>query len=467
MKSRKIYLMGICGTAMGALAGLLKEKGFEVVGSDDHVYPPMSDALKSLNIPILSPFSAQNLIESEPGSVVVGNVISKSNPEAQWALDSGIEYCSLPDALQKWIYPQSECLVVTGTHGKTTTSAMLAHALDGLKARLGFMIGGIPLDFGRGFRCPPEGKSYFVIEGDEYDTAFFEKSPKFLHYRPSSVILTSIEFDHADIYADLAAIKREFIKLVELIPKEGHLVANIGDENIRDVLANSQRSCELITYGAPQANLDIRSVRESKGEMHVHLRNFQEDLVIQTELSGHHNAMNTVAIFGLLRALGFEAEDISAQLKKFRGVKRRMEVVGKVGDVIVIDDFAHHPTAVKTTLEGAKARYPDHQIWALFEPRSATSATDLFQAEYAASFGAADRILFAPVGRKNLDNPLNTKLLAKTLKHRGKYGLACGSIEEMIRIVKDGISGKVVLLCMSNGGFGGIHQGLLNALVGE
>lgn len=464
MKKQKIYLMGICGTAMGALAGLLKERGHEVVGSDADVYPPMSDMLQSLNILILSPFSASNMEKMAPDAVVVGNVISKTNPEVAPMIASGRNYLSLPAALQKWVYPNSECLVVTGTHGKTTTSAILAHALEGLSAPVGFMIGGIPLDFGRGYRCPPEGKSHFVIEGDEYDTAFFEKSPKFLHYRPASAILTSIEFDHGDIYENLGAIKREFLKFIGLIPPSGFLVANIGDENVRDVLKCSNRKCQLITYGTPEADYPLPSTEESHGLLSLDIASEKKAWNVQSQLSGKHNALNLTAVFALLRALGFSGKAIAEQLSKFHGVKRRMEVIGREEEVVVVDDFAHHPTAVKTTLEGARARYPDHEIWALFEPRSATSSTNLFQSEYASSFGAADRILFAPVGRKKIANPLNIQQLAKELRQRGKYGQACGDIGEMIRIVKEEHPRKAVLLCMSNGGFGGIHQGLLKAL---
>lgn len=464
---KNIYLMGIGGTAMGSLACLLKAGGHRVVGSDQNLYSPMKEQLEAENITVFTPYAKENLTQT-PDLIVVGNVISKSNPEAQHMLEQKMPFTTLPSALRQFVYPQAKPLVVTGTHGKTTTSSMLAASLNQLKLPHGFMIGGVALNSGKSFKLPPSTtEAFFVIEGDEYDTAFFEKTPKFLHYDPLSIIITSIEFDHADIYSNLASIKNEFIKLIEKIPENGHVVACTDDPNVQDVLSASKCSATITTYGKNSSDFKLTDFSEDSQGIRYSLNHANQIFEIKLNASGEHNALNSAAVFALLSAHNVNPSHIASALSAYQGVKRRMEVKGSIDDNIVIDDFAHHPTAVKTTLKGAKQKYPDHTLWALFEPRSATSCQSIFQDDYAHSFEFADKILLAPVGRKKTSSSLDVNLLAKTLNASGKQTQACENIDEMIRIVLENRTGKNVFLCMSNGAFDDIHNRLLTALNGD
>ncbi|MEE4165344.1 MAG: UDP-N-acetylmuramate:L-alanyl-gamma-D-glutamyl-meso-diaminopimelate ligase, partial [Desulfocapsaceae bacterium] len=382
-----IHIMGICGTAMAALAGMLKEQGYSVTGSDLQVYPPMSDFLKQIGIHPYSGYQAKNL-QHKPDLVIVGNVITRVNPEAQALAESSIPYISMPQALEHFFISTRRSLVITGTHGKTTTSSMLASALHHLGADPTFMIGGILHAFKSNYRIG--AGPFFVAEGDEYDTAFFDKVSKFLHYRPEIAVITSLEFDHADIFQDLEAIKNSFRKFVSLMPADGLLIANTDDENVLQVIDNAP--CPVQSYGTGDScNWRLEAPRHCSGNTRFPLlyrdRMYNEITITYT---GIHNCMNATAVIAILHHLGFSRVDSAAALHDFNGVKRRQEIKGVVDDITVIDDFAHHPTAVRETLKALRQAYPHNRLIAVFEPRTNTSRRSFFQQEYISSFLSAD-----------------------------------------------------------------------------
>ena len=385
-----IHLMGICGTAMASLAGLLKDRGFKVTGSDLNPYPPMSTQLEKLGITIQKPYQASNL-NPRPDFVVVGNVISANNPEAQELLRLEIPYTSLPQALGEVIIADRASLVVAGTHGKTTTTSMLAWVTTQLKLKPGFLIGGIPKNFSQSFKNPEGG--IFVIEGDEYDTAYFDKVPKFTHYKPKHTILTSIEFDHADIYENLAAVKSAFAKLVGLIPKDGHLVCWGEDPNIAELMGRCQG--KLVTYGLKNGDYQAEVLdSKTKGFTEFAVWYKRKRLAqYKLQLSGEYNVLNATAVIALCHEMGWDIDIVRTALEKFEGVKRRQEILGEPGGILVIEDFAHHPTAVRETIRGIRKRYSERPLWAVFEPRSATSRRKIFQKDYAEAFSEAQHTL--------------------------------------------------------------------------
>jgi UDP-N-acetylmuramate: L-alanyl-gamma-D-glutamyl-meso-diaminopimelate ligase len=472
---KRIHLIGVAGTGMGAFAGLLKQAGYEVRGSDENVYPPMSDRLAEWGIEVRTPYAPENL-EPQADVVIVGNVIKKDNPEATAMRERGLEHVSFPDALGRLFLAERHSVVVAGTHGKTTTATLLAWVLWKTKRDPGWLVGGIPLGGaqsgmgGESFRLGAPGhKSPFVVEGDEYDTAYFDKGPKFLHYRPRSLLCTSLEYDHADIYPSVDAIVARFAELMAIVPSEGHIVLCAEEPHLMKARAQAPIRARVTTYGAGGA-YDARDfVEDERGVRAMVLLGDHEEGEIFLPMSGRHSLLNALGAYAVLAGLGLTHDEIALGFETFPGVKRRMEVRGEADGCLVIDDFAHHPTAVRTTLEGAKKRYGTaaggRPLWALFEPRSATSCRKIFQDDYARAFDAADRVLFAPAGRA-LDPAiaLDVPKLAADVSSRGRPATACASIDELVRLAAKEAPRGAVLLCMSNGGFGGIHDRLLEAL---
>src|SRR5439155_12603171 len=366
---KQIHLIGICGTAMASLAGMLAERGFTVTGSDAAAYPPMSDFLASLGIPVSQPFAIENL-NPTPDLVVIGNAISRGNVELEHILDQRIPFCSLPQLLHDEFLVGKEVLVVAGTHGKTTTTSMLAWIFHSAGLDPSFLIGGIAENFGSSFHLG-EGK-YFILEGDEYDTAFFDKGPKFLHYFPDSVILTSVEFDHADIYKDLDAVETAFKRLVNLVPRRGRIIAFDSGESTERALVRP--FCPVERYGmTPQATWQITNLKlEPARTSWSVFKDGQHWADFEFALAGEFNVWNATAAAALAANCGITKEEISAALKTFKSVKRRLEVRAQVNGITIIDDFAHHPTAIAGTLAALRSRYPSARLWAILEPRSNT-----------------------------------------------------------------------------------------------
>ncbi|MAV89788.1 MAG: UDP-N-acetylmuramate:L-alanyl-gamma-D-glutamyl-meso-diaminopimelate ligase [Bdellovibrionaceae bacterium] len=465
---QKVYLMGVCGTAMASLAGIFKEMGFQVAGSDQNVYPPMSTMLENLNIPIFNGYRAENLKEFQPDFVIVGNVISRSNPEAEYLLSQEIPYTSLPQAMGEFVIGSRDSYVVSGTHGKTTTSSLLAWVLESLGKEPGFLIGGLPLNFKSSFR-PPQ-KDIFVIEGDEYDTAFFDKVPKFVHYKPKHVILTSIEFDHADIYKDLDQILQAFRRLLELIPEDGTLVYNAQDKNIESLLKYCRG--QKVSYGFESGDytLSDRSNVLGRNQFRVFKKDGDKkrsvaDLALK--VFGPHNTMNALGVFALMHTLGFEQGAVLSALASFKGVKRRQEILLENKDYALIEDFAHHPTAVRLTIEAMKEKYPDRRLLAVFEPRSATSRRKYFQDQFEEAFSHADA-LFLSVPYEAAKIPegerFSSKEVVDHLKASGHEAFLGENAKELVSEIERYKSPGDVVLVMSNGGFDGIYGQLRSVL---
>ena len=461
-----IHLMGICGTAMASLAGILKDLGYKVTGSDQNVYPPMSTQLERLGIPIQLGFKKENL-QPRPDLVIVGNVISRNNPEAEALLATDIPYTSLPKALGDFAIGQRDSYVISGTHGKTTTTSLMAWVTDALQMGAGFLIGGIPLNYGLSFRAPTGNA--FVIEGDEYDTAFFDKVPKFIHYRPKHVILTSIEFDHADIYRDLDHVKQAFRQLLELIPADGTLVYNAEDANIRDLLPHC-RAGKKFGYGNSHGDFQMadRAVVEGRNQFAAVFRGERvADLALK--VFGEHNSLNALSVFAMAEARGWPRNKVLQALADFKGVKRRQEILGEEKGITVVEDFAHHPTAVDLTLKCMRERFPGRRLVAVFEPRSATSRRKVFQDDYARAFRSADLIYIAqPFDQTKIDpaNRFSTDELIQDLRRNGKTAESGVDTVDLLSKMAPSLRPKDVVLIMSNGGFDGIYQKLFAQLKG-
>ncbi|MBU0730372.1 MAG: UDP-N-acetylmuramate:L-alanyl-gamma-D-glutamyl-meso-diaminopimelate ligase [Proteobacteria bacterium] len=462
---KHIHLMGACGTGMGALAGMLIDSGYRVTGSDANIYPPMSDFLAGIGVALLSGYGPGNL-DPEPDLVVVGNVISAGNPEAVSLYDRGLPYVSFPQAMGHYFLKGKSSIVVSGTHGKTTTSSILATALDSAGLDPGFMIGGLVQAFGRNFNIG--SGDYFVIEGDEYDTAFFDKGPKFLHYQPQIAIITSIEFDHADIFDDLDSIKKAFRKLVEIVPTHGCIVACMDDPVVREIVAHAK--CPVKSYGTgPDQEWSLRNLVVSRsGTRFEVLKNGEPFVEVMTAMPGMHNALNSLAVIAVLDHIGVSPEKIAQGLKEFQGVKRRQEVRGIAKGVTVIDDFAHHPTAVEATLAALKGAYDGDRLIAVFEPRTNSSRRKIFQNAYVDVFGKADMVLIKePEPLKNIPESarFSSHQLVADLVHRHSANAQYFADTEAILnfLVKVVEPGDVVAI-LSNGGFDNIHERLLAML---
>lgn len=461
---KSIHIMGIAGTAMGSLAGMLKDAGYTVTGSDKAVYPPMSTYLEGLEIPVMEGFKAANL-DHKPDLVVVGNVVRAIYEEAATLVESELNYCSFPQLLGHLFLKEAHSVVVAGTHGKTTTTALTAWLLEYAGVKPGFLIGGVPGNFDRTARAGCG--SHFVIEGDEYDTAFFDKGPKFLHYRPRTAILTSIEFDHADIYRDLDHVKESFQKLVGIMPADGCLIAKWDDENVRAVAANA--ACRVWRYGPGQEwDGRIESVNTTKGTMRFSVLRSQSVVgTFESTMVGDHNLYNQVAAVAAAVSAGIDPTTLKGALSEFKGIKRRQEVIGEPGGMTIIDDFAHHPTAVKLTLESLRLRFGERRLWAIWEPRSATSRRNTFQNQYAESFGAADKVIIAkPYDQSGIpeEERFSEAKLVKDLCDRQIDASTLSTTSQIVAALAAQTQPNDVVAILSNGGFDGLHGNLLAAL---
>ena len=476
-QNKHIHLIGICGTAMASLAGMLKQRGFHVTGSDAAAYPPMSNFLEELGIPVAQPFDTRNL-DPVPDLVVVGNAISRGNVELERILDQRIPFCSLPQLLHDEFLRGREVLVVAGTHGKTTTTSMLAWIFHTAGMQPSFLIGGIAENFGSSFHLG-QGK-HFILEGDEYDTAFFDKGPKFLHYFPDAIILTSVEFDHADIYKDLDAVETAFKRLVNLIPRRGRIIAFDGaageaTESVSLQRCLSKAFSPVERYGSGAAadwkitNLKLEAGKTTWTVLHED-RPWAD---FEFPLAGEYNVWNATAAAAMASAYGISKEEISAALKTFKSVKRRLEVKAQVNGITIIDDFAHHPTAIAGTLKALRARYAGARLWAILEPRSNTLRRRVLQADLARSLAVADEIIVAGVFRSEAvpeDERLELPELATDIQNHGRPARLIANADEIIEIIAPEMRSGDVVAILSNGGFGGIYEKLparLRALAGE
>jgi UDP-N-acetylmuramate: L-alanyl-gamma-D-glutamyl-meso-diaminopimelate ligase len=457
---KHIHLIGICGTAMASLAGMLAERGFRVTGSDSAAYPPMSDFLSSLGIPIAQPFAAENL-KPTPDLVVVGNAISRGNVELEHVLDQRIPFCSMPQLLHDEFLRGKEVLVVAGTHGKTTTTSMLSWIFDYAGARPSFLIGGIAENFGRSFQLG-EGK-YFILEGDEYDTAFFDKGPKFLHYFPDSAILTSVEFDHADIYKDLDAVETSFKRLVNLVPRRGRIIAFDRGESVERCVTRA--FCPVERYGSSDtASWRIADLRfEAERTTWAVLRDGKPWSDFEFSLAGEYNVWNATAAAALASNYGIEAGVIAEALKAFKSVKRRLEIKAEIDGITIIDDFAHHPTAIAVTLNALRSRYPGRRLWAVLEPRSNTLRRNVFQKDLANSLAIADEIVIANVFKSESipeSQRLDVAAVAKDIEHLGRRARVINDVAGIINVAAPEMRPGDVVAILSNGGFDGIYEKL-------
>ncbi len=459
-----VHLMGICGTGMASLAGMLKKMGLHVTGSDQNVYPPMSDLLRSLAIPVMEGYDAKNL-ETSPDLVVVGNVITRQNPEAIALARKGLPYLSFPQAIRHFAIGDKRSIVISGTHGKTTTSSMVAWLLDRAGLEPAFMIGGIPNNFGLSFRL--SAGSYFVAEGDEYDTAFFDKGPKFLHYCPWTVVLTSVEYDHADIYRDLNHVKESFRKLIRMIPQDGLLIFN-ADDPVATELAKDA-ICPVSPYsmdGRGEWNGTYEMGEDGWVRLKVSNRG-KEVFDLKTLLYGRHNLSNLLAAVAVARFLEVPADAIAGAAETLQGAKRRQEVLGERRGVLAIDDFAHHPTAVRETIAAVKDRYRGRRLIAVFEPRSNSSRRSIFQEQYGQAFDRAEIILIPepplmekiPVGER-----FSSARLVEDLKTRGRDARYFPSTDKLLENLIEQTSEGDVVLFMSNGAFDRLPRRFLESL---
>ncbi len=468
MNPRHIHLLGICGTAMASLAGLLQQKGHRVTGSDQAAYPPMSDLLRSLAIPVFEPFGARNLSEMEPRPdlVVIGNALSRGNPELEAVLDERIPFTSMAQLVQEEFLRGRESLVVSGTHGKTTTTSMLAWIYE-VASRThpelapSFLIGGVAENFGSSFALR-EGRP-FIIEGDEYDTAFFDKGPKFMHYFPDALILTHVEFDHADIYSDLEAVKTAFKRLVNLLPRRGRIVAFDGAPNLRECVAKAMCPVEWYGLGA-DAHWQVRDMSHADGVTSwTVLRAGEPWAELRLPMAGEHNALNATAAAALAAGQGVPVEAIEEALHTFQSVKRRLEVRAVVGGVTVIDDFAHHPTAIRETLRALRAAYPSSRLWAVLEPRSNTLRRNIFERELVESLGLADRIVLAGVFKSEgipQHERLHPEQIVLALAQAGHEAAMYAHADDIVDAIAPELADGDVVAILSNGGFDGIYEKL-------
>ncbi|MEO6054909.1 MAG: UDP-N-acetylmuramate:L-alanyl-gamma-D-glutamyl-meso-diaminopimelate ligase [Chthoniobacterales bacterium] len=456
---RHIHILGICGTAMGAVAAALKEKGFVVTGSDDNVYPPMSTFLESKGIILKKGFRPEN-IPAEADLIVIGNAMTRGNPEVEAVLNRKLYYLSMPEVLKQFFLRGRHNLVVTGTHGKTTTTSLLTWIFEYAKLNPGYLIGGIPNNLGQG-ACLRDSK-HFILEGDEYDTAFFDKRSKFVHYLPELVIVNNLEFDHADIFENLDAIKTSFRRLLNIVPSEGLILLNADDANCIDVAKNCHAPIVEVGF-SPNAANHIRNPR------HTHDASFFELFGEEFEIPmlGEFNIRNAAMAVSAAHYYNVAIPTIREALKSFKGIKRRQEVRGEVRGITIIDDFGHHPTAIKQTLSGLRERYGAARIWAIFEPRSNTTRRAIFQNELPKAFEHADGVFIAQVARLDQlpeNDRLNPEKVIADIRAKGKEAYyEPGSTEIVAKLKPLAKTGDIVVV-FSNGGFDGIHTKLLTEL---
>jgi UDP-N-acetylmuramate: L-alanyl-gamma-D-glutamyl-meso-diaminopimelate ligase len=455
-----VHLIGICGTAMASLAGMLKQRGLRVTGSDAAAYPPMSGFLAALGIPVAQPYAEANL-KPRPDMVVVGNAISRGNPELEYVLDERIPMRSLPQVLQEYFLRGRQPIVVAGTHGKTTTTSMLAWIFETAGLKPSFLVGGIAENFNSSFGVR-QGR-HFIIEGDEYDTAFFDKGPKFLHYMPDSAILTSVEFDHADIYPDLNAVKTAFKRLVNLIPRRGLLVAWDGSPNVDECI--SRAFCRVERYGlSERADWQVRELRYEPGRTTwAVFRGGERWADFEFPLAGEYNVLNATAAAAMASGYGIAPETVLTALITFKSVKRRLEVKAEVNGVTIIDDFAHHPTAIAGTLRALRAAYPGRRLWVLFEPRSNTLRRKVFESNLIDSLALADQVVIAGVYRADAipeAQRLSVAAVVNGLAQAGKPARELPDADAIVAAIAPELRPGDVVAILSNGGFGGIYDKL-------
>lgn len=449
----KIHILGICGTFMGGIAVLARELGHQVSGSDSNVYPPMSTMLNDLGIKLTEGYDPLQL-QPAPDLVIIGNAMSRGNLCVEYVLDNGITYTSGPQWLSEYILRDKHVISVSGTHGKTTTSSMVAWILESAGLNPGFLIGGIPENFGVSARLG--AGHYFVVEADEYDTAFFDKRSKFIHYQAQTLIINNIEFDHADIFGDIADIRREFHRMVRIIPHRGLIVAHAGDQEIERVLAMGCWTPVEYFGATGTARWQAKPLQDDYAEFEVRVDS-QPAGMVRWNLIGTHNAENALAAAAAAAHVGINPGDSCAALAKFKNVKRRMECLAVIGDIAVYDDFAHHPTAIKTTIQGLRNKVGKQRIIAIMEPRSNTMRMGIHQDTLADAFSAADRVLFYQPADIEWNLAQHTAIL-------GDKSNVYHSIDEIIDATVTMAAAGDHILIMSNGGFGGIHQKLIKRL---
>jgi UDP-N-acetylmuramate: L-alanyl-gamma-D-glutamyl-meso-diaminopimelate ligase len=460
-----IHLSGICGTAMASLAGLLQLEGHRITGSDKAAYPPMSDLLRGLGIPIMEPYAEANL-EPKPDLVVIGNALSRGNPEIERVLDERIPFTSMAALLREEFLVGRESLVVAGTHGKTTTTSMLAwiyqtaaHETPAFEPS--FLIGGVAENFGSSFQLRPT--RIFIVEGDEYDTAFFDKGPKFLHYFPDALILTHVEFDHADIYVDLDAVKTAFKRLVNLIPRRGLIVAYDGSENVTECISHAL--CRVQRYGfSGNADWQIKNLRHESGLTRWEV--WHDNALwseLEMQMAGEHNALNATAAAALAFEQGVSKDAIQAALKSFKSVKRRLEVRAAIAGITIIEDFAHHPTAIRETLRALRSVYPQSRLWVVLEPRSNTLRRKVLEADLVASLRLADHVVLAGVYQQQRipdAERLHPEDVVQALNAEGPKAELLLDADAIVNGIAARLQPGDVVAILSNGGFDGIYEKL-------
>jgi UDP-N-acetylmuramate: L-alanyl-gamma-D-glutamyl-meso-diaminopimelate ligase len=472
IEAKHIHLIGICGTAMASLAGMLQLQGHSVTGSDAAAYPPMSDLLETLGISVMEPYGEKNL-EPRPDLVIVGNAISRGNVELEYVLDQRIPFRSMAQTVYEEFLTGRESLVVAGTHGKTTTTSMLAWIYETAARMRGehgpsFLIGGVAENFGTSFQLAP-GKS-FILEGDEYDTAFFDKGPKFMHYFPDAAILTHVEFDHADIYRDLEAVKIAFKRLVNLVPRRGRVVAFDGSENVSECVARA--FCKVERYGfADGSEWQLRDLTHRDGKTQWQVwRGGKPWQTLTLPLAGEHNALNATAAAALAAGQGIDDQAIVDAIASFKSVKRRLEVRAVERGVTVIDDFAHHPTAIRETLRALRAAYPQSRLWAVLEPRSNTLRRNIFERELVDALALADEVVLAGVFKQESipeAERLHPEAVVFALVERRRDAMLAANVEAIVDHIAMGAQPGDVVAILSNGGFDGIYEKLPARLAGQ
>ena len=464
-ESLRFHMVPIGGTAMVPLAALLTEAGHRVTGSDTVLYPPMSTLLEALRIPVAAGFSADH-IPPDTDRVIIGNAALKDNVEAAEALRRNLPVLSLPQAIREQLLPGKTSVVVTGTHGKTTTSALVSWLLLDAGRDPGFLVGGEMRNLQRGYRRG--AGPHFVLEGDEYNAAFFDRGPKFLHYEPKHLFVGNIEYDHADLFPDIASVVEAFRKVVALVPEEGVIVANGEDERVADVVGRARARVVRVALQDGAADFSAREIEfRPEGTSFLLVEGGRVAKNLFSPLAGLHNVRNTLGAIALTRGLGLSVEEIARSLPRFDGVRRRLEVKGEKNGLLVVDDFAHHPTAVAGTLSAARARWPGRRLWALFEPRSNTAGRKIFEEDYAEAFSRADALILAPVfhaKRLPAEAQMDREALSRRFREDGRPAFAPQAIEEIPEILRREARAGDVILLMSSGAFGGLPETLLDVL---
>jgi len=458
-QAQSFHFLGICGTAMGSVAAMLKDLGYRVSGSDENIYPPMSTFLEEKGIKIMAGYRTENL-PTDDTILVVGNAISRGNPELESALEQKKFYLSLPEVLKFYFLRKTHNIVVTGTHGKTTTTSLVSWLFEHAGEKPSYMIGGIPLNFDQG--CKKQEGKYWIIEGDEYDTAYFDKRSKFNHYLPELLIINNVEFDHADIYENLEAIQLSFKRVVNIVPRNGMILVNADDANALAVIPHAQAPILSVGFSA-QAGARIENLKllsnSSTFEMFGH--SFELPMV------GEYNVRNAAMAIAAAHFYQIPMDKIKSGLTSFEGIKRRQEIRGIRKGITLIDDFGHHPTAIRETLKAMHVRYPEQKIWAIFEPRSNTTRRAVFQEDLPEALGYADGVYVAQVASLDklpLDQRLNPEKVVSDLKKKGKSAFYEPSVDHIIKSIVPQLQSRDVIVVFSNGGFGGIHQKLLDSI---